>query len=255
MSLGHRLARAASRLARTVVPAALPPPGLRVLLYHSVGSPAGPDPYGTVMSPALFAEHADALAALRGALPPARFGPPPDASPALAVTFDDGYRDTLTTAAPLLCARGIPFTVFVPPEHLASPGRLYLDGPALRELARMPGVAVGAHGARHVPLTRLGDEELAEELSSSRRRLEDFLGAPVAAMSYPFGLVDARVRDAARAAGFSAAGTSVYGTNAPGRDPLLLRRTEAVAWDAVDDLRLKLFGHWDWFRAKQGEPA
>lgn len=255
MSLGHGIARTASRVLRAALPASVPPPGLRVLLYHSVGSPYGPDPHGTVMTPSRFKEHVETLRALSGPLPPAPFGRPAGAARALAVTFDDGYRDTLTTAAPLLCARGIPFTVFVPPDHLDSGGGRYLDAPALRELAGMPGVSVGAHGARHVPLTRLDDRALRDELSSSRRRLEDALGAPVSTMSYPFGLVDARVRDAARAAGFSVAGTSVYGTNGPDRDPLLLRRTEAVAWDTVDDLRLKLFGHWDWFRLRQGDPA
>lgn len=255
MSLKHSLYRSVSRALRAVGADGAPPPGLRVLLYHSIGTAVGPDPYGTAMSPAVFSAHVSALAALRAELPPAPFAAPADAAPRLAVTFDDGYRDTLTAAAPLLAARGIPFTVFVPPEHLAAPGPLYLDRAALRELAAVPGAAIGAHGARHVPLTGLDDAALAEELASSRRRLEDILGRAVLSMSYPYGLVDRRVGAAAAAAGFTSAGTSVYGTNLPGADPLLLRRTEAVAWDTPDDLRLKLFGHWDWFRLRQREAS
>ncbi|TPW20504.1 MAG: polysaccharide deacetylase, partial [Elusimicrobia bacterium] len=174
-------------------------------------------------------------------------------APRLAVTFDDGYRDTLTTAAPLLAARGFPFTVFVPARHLGTAN--YLDHAGLRELASLPGAAVGAHGADHVPLTRLDDAALARELADSRKRLEDVLGRTVDRMSYPFGAVDRRVRDAAAAAGFAFAGASFYGPNLPSRDPLLLRRTEAVAWDTPDDLRLKAFGSWDWFRLRQGDRA
>ncbi|MBI5597101.1 MAG: polysaccharide deacetylase family protein [Elusimicrobia bacterium] len=253
MSLKHSVYRTVSRALRAAGTDGAPPPGLRVLLYHSVGTAAGPDPFGTVMAPALFGAHVAALAALRAELPPAPFAAPADAAPRLAVTFDDGYRDTLTAAAPLLAAHGIPFTVFVPPEHLDAAGSLYLDKAALRELACVPGASIGAHGARHVPLTRLDDAELEAEMAASRKRLEDALGRPVDSMSYPFGLVDRRVAAAAAAAGFTLAGTSVYGTNLPGADPLLLRRTEAVAWDTPDDLRLKLFGHWDWFRLRQSE--
>lgn len=251
MSAKHSLFRLVSLASRALSGRDAPLPGLRVLTYHSVGAPTGPDPYGTVMDPALFRAHVTALVAWRSHLPLAPFAAPTDAAPRLALTFDDGYRDTLTTAAPLLASRSIPFTVFVPAAHLGTPR--YLDAAGLRELAALPGAAVGAHGAGHVPLTKLGDADLARELADSRKRLEDVLGRPVDRMSYPYGAVDRRVRDAAAAAGFALAGASFYGPNLPGRDPLLLRRTEAVAWDTPDDLRLKAFGAWDWFRLRQGD--
>lgn len=251
MNAKHSLFRLVSIASRTLSGRDAPLSGLRVLTYHSVGTATGPDPYGTVMDPALFRAHVATLVSWRSLLAPAPFGAPADAAPRLAVTFDDGYRDTLTTAAPLLVAQSIPFTVFVPAAHLGTPN--YLDAAGLRELAALPGAAVGAHGAGHVPLTKLGDDALARELAGSRKRLEDVLGRAVDRMSYPFGAVDARVRDAAAAAGFALAGASFYGPNLPGRDPLLLRRTEAVAWDTADDLRLKAFGSWDWFRMRQGD--
>lgn len=251
MSWQHSLWRAVAR-ARD---GGTPPAGLRVLTYHAVGTRLAADPHGTAMPLERFREHAAALAGLSASLEPAPLSPPTDARPRLAVTFDDGYRDTLTAAAPLLVERSIPFTVFVPPAHLADATGLYLAGAELRELAGLPGASIGAHGDRHVALTRLGDAELAAELTASRRRLEDALGRPVDAMSYPFGLVDRRVRAAAAAAGFRVAATSHYGPNLPGADPLMLRRTEAVAWDTADDLRLKVSGAWDLFALRQGRPA
>lgn len=232
-----------------------PPPGLRALTYHSVGTTPSCDPYGTAMAAGLFEAHLDLLVSLKGLLAPAPLELPADPAPRVAVTFDDGYRDTLTTAAPLLVARGLPFTVFVPPGHLDDAAGLYLRKPQLRELAALPGARIGAHGGRHVPLTALGDAELARELGDSRARLSDLLGRPVTAMSYPYGLLDRRVRDAAAAAGFTLAATSRYGTTLPADDPLLMRRTEAVAWDTVDDLRLKLTGAWDLFALRQGAPV
>lgn len=253
MSLKHALYSAVSRAGRALAPAQ-PRPGLRVLVYHSVGGTLPSDPYGTAIDPARFKSHLDALERLRGAWAPAPFAPASGARSEFALTFDDGYRDTLTRAAPLLAARAWPFTVFVTPE-LIDGGPLYLSKSELRELAALPGVQIGAHGDRHVPLTRLDDAALAADLAASRARLEDWLARPVTLMSYPHGAVDRRVRHAAAAAGFTAAGCSRYGLNEPGRDPLLLCRTEVVAWDDDDDLALKAAGHWDWFRWRRPDPA
>ncbi len=229
-------------------------PGLRVLMYHSVGGALPEDPYGTSIPPKLFKEHMRRLAE-RGGWEPSPFTSPSEARRQLAVTFDDGYRDTLTTAAPVLQQLDIPLTVFVSAEHVRNPGRLYLSPEELKTLAALPGVLVGAHGSRHVPLDELPDDRLAAELRDSRAFLEDLIGRPVRTMSYPHGRVDRRVRDAAAAAGFTLAGCSRYGLNAPDRDPLLLCRTEITAWDSVDDLLLKVDGHWDWFARRHPDPA
>lgn len=253
MSWQHSLWRAVARLRARAGSAA--PPGLRTMTYHSVGSVLAQDPYGTAMSEAVFRSHVEVLAALAPVLPAVPLAVPADDAPRLAVTFDDGYKDTLTRAAPLLAARAIPFTVFVPAAHVEHPEGLYLDKAALRELASVPGASIGAHGERHVRLTSLNDAALARELSASRSKLEDWLGRPVTAMSYPYGVLDRRVRDAVAAAGFTLAATSRYGTSRAGGDPLLLRRTEAVAWDGPEELRLKATGAWDLFALRQGEPA
>lgn len=254
MNLKHAAFRTVSH-ALGVMTASAPPPGLRILMYHAVGTALPSDPYGTSISERDFRAHLAAYDRLREEFPPAPFGPAASGAPAAAFTFDDGYRDTLTVAAPLLASRGIPFSVFVPPGHVGDASGLYLDKSQLRELAALDGVSIGAHGDRHAALTGLDDGALAAELAESRKRLEDILGAPVDSMSYPFGRVDRRVRDAAAAAGFKTAGCSLYGSNDPARDPLLLKRTEIVAWDTAGDFESKLRGRWDWFALRQGDPA
>ena len=54
-TLYRGLAKAASLVAGA------PGPGLRALMYHSVGGRLPSDPYGNAMSPALFSEHAQML--------------------------------------------------------------------------------------------------------------------------------------------------------------------------------------------------
>jgi peptidoglycan/xylan/chitin deacetylase (PgdA/CDA1 family) len=46
---------------------------------------------------------------------------------ALAITFDDGYRDNLTHAAPILKRLGLPATVFLVTGHIDTPHALWFD--------------------------------------------------------------------------------------------------------------------------------
>jgi peptidoglycan/xylan/chitin deacetylase (PgdA/CDA1 family) len=61
---------------------------------------------------------------------------------------------------------------------------------------------IGSHAHRHRILTKLDDEELAEELQKSRNILESLLDQPVEHIAYPNGNADARVREACRRAGY-----------------------------------------------------
>jgi peptidoglycan/xylan/chitin deacetylase (PgdA/CDA1 family) len=139
---------------------------------------------------------------------------------ALHVTFDDAYA-SVSRALPILERLGIPCTIFVCSDYAADGGPLAIRELAQeaeaypRELATMDWdrlralpaelVEIGSHTVSHAHLTQLGDSELAAELGDSRRRIEDELGRPCRYLAYPFGEQDARVRAAAREAGYAAA--------------------------------------------------
>ncbi len=228
-------------------------PGLRILGYHCVGTDIPGDPYGLCVRPGAFARQLEAIASGRFGTPVCLGGAKLDGSAELCVTFDDGYQDALTTAAPLLAEKNIPFTVCVTPGLLDS-GRPHLAWDELRELAKVPGAEIGAHGLTHARLDALGGSALARELEGSRRRLEDALGRAVTVMSWPHGAATRRTAAAAKAAGFARAGCSLYGVNGPGRDPLLLKRTEITGFDDDRDFAGKAAGRWDWFARRQGDP-
>ena len=139
----------------------------------------------------------------------------------LHVTFDDAYRSVLA-AVPTLQRLGLPATIFVSTGFADAGGRP-LDVPELAaaaaaqpdELATMTwdelrtlaadDVEIGSHTISHAHLPRLSDAELDRELGEARGRVEDEIGRPCRFFAYPYGEHDARVQDAVRRAGYTAA--------------------------------------------------
>jgi peptidoglycan/xylan/chitin deacetylase (PgdA/CDA1 family) len=171
----------------------------------------------------------------------------------LAVTFDDAYRSTLD-ALPVLDDLGLPGTVFVPTAHVGSQAPMSWDGidqwvggphePELRcmgaaELRRLAdaGWEIGAHTVSHPHLTTLADDELAHELTASRTRVEELMGASCRSLAYPYGDFDGRVVEAARAAGYAAACTLDVGRQ--GGDPLAWPRVGVYRGEPDWRVRLK----------------
>jgi len=230
-----------------------PRAGLRVLMYHALGSPVLGDARGIFSAaPALFEAHMAALAqAVRGGnarVTEVSAQPPGDQQLQVAIAFDDGYADNLRVAIPILERHGFPCAVFAVSELVRKGAAPFLSPPELRELAAHPGVTIGSHGATHVALTQCDDRTLENELNSSKHALEDLLGKPVTALAYPFGAVDRRVRAAAERAGYTLGYTSHFDLNRAPCDPLLLARTSILGTDNARVFRQKLNGDWDWYR-------
>jgi peptidoglycan/xylan/chitin deacetylase (PgdA/CDA1 family) len=118
----------------------------------------------------------------------------------------------------LLRDYGLTAIFFVLPSHLEEGGALdwpevaedQEDRPEVmrsmtwRQVEEMAaaGMEFGSHTVSHRHLPQLSDEELAQELLDSRRRLEQRLGS-CSMLAYPFGEWDGRVAEAARDAGYS----------------------------------------------------
>jgi peptidoglycan/xylan/chitin deacetylase (PgdA/CDA1 family) len=82
-----------------------------ILMYHRVAEPIE-DAYSLAVSPQRFTEHVEHLARRGGVVPLAEIAQPADTLK-IAITFDDGYADNATRAAPELAAASLPVTYFV----------------------------------------------------------------------------------------------------------------------------------------------
>ncbi|MGZ8848391.1 MAG: polysaccharide deacetylase family protein, partial [Pyrinomonadaceae bacterium] len=181
-----------------------------VLVYHSISSPAEPMDGDIDISPARFAQQLQWLARTNRVVPleqtmtQSRRG-------AIAITFDDGFRDNLTVALPLLEKFNLPMTLFVVAGFVDSDG--YLSEEDLCEIAAHPLITIGSHGLWHRHFNRLSLDDARFELTESKRLLEDTIGKPVDLMAWPYGECTAEVEQLAGECGYRAGWAVWQGTN------------------------------------------
>jgi peptidoglycan/xylan/chitin deacetylase (PgdA/CDA1 family) len=177
--------------------------------------------------------------------------------PQVCVTFDDCYACLLDSAVPVLTELRIPATFFAVTDNLGCSPRWPIAGddpcaqaPLMteRDLRSLPAdlFTVGSHTASHPRLDRLSLRSMKAELTRSRARLEDVLGKPVRALSFPHGAYSGEVVRAARLAGYEQLFTiEARVTWGPGPH-LLHGRFGASPRESVMEFRLKAMGCYDW---------
>ncbi len=169
------------------------------------------------------------------------------------VTFDDGYRDTLENAVPVLESVGLHATVFVISDVLEGQAGFDwypADPPSALTVSDLPRllesglVDVQAHSRSHRRLTLLSDDDLRREIAGSKEQLERYVPA-ITSFSYPAGIYGPREVDAVLYAGFRAAVTTTPGVNRAGRPLAELHRTMIYWRDDVETFEAKLDGALD----------
>ncbi|MEX1125917.1 MAG: polysaccharide deacetylase family protein, partial [Acidimicrobiia bacterium] len=148
----------------------------------------------------------------------------------VVLTFDDGYRDTYTTAFPLLHEDGLPFTLYLATDSIETGRPL---GPPEKaeplswdQIGMMLGsglVTVGAHTHRHLDLRYLSVDEVEDELGTSDDLIETRLGVRPTHFAYPWGFWSPSADSAvSRRYASAALGGSARPPNRP--EPHLLHR-------------------------------
>ena len=245
--------------------------GIRILVYHAIADLAPRDDHWRMsVPPALLAaqmrwlrQQGYSIVSLGEALEMVQ-GKRPMAENAVAVTFDDGFHDTLTRAYPILEREQVPATVFVVPQFLeASKPFPWLERPTpferplswdeLRRLASQPMVSVGSHTWSHRRLSGLSPEDQQQDIAQSKTVLEARLGRPIPWFAYPYGNAGSFSEETIaclQRLGFEAACGNLMGVNRVGDSLWTLKRTR-IGWeDRLWRFRLKMLGFYDWLDAR-----
>jgi ADP-heptose:LPS heptosyltransferase/peptidoglycan/xylan/chitin deacetylase (PgdA/CDA1 family)/predicted O-methyltransferase YrrM len=132
----------------------------------------------------------------------------------VVITFDDGYRDFVVNALPILLEHQATATMFLVTGMLggesswqrsAKPMPLMSED-EIRHI-KSSGISLGSHTVTHAKLTDLGQDDLQRQLRESYDALTAF-GESFYSLSYPWGQWSSKVVDAVNASGYECALTA-----------------------------------------------
>lgn len=227
------------------------PRGPRILMYHSIDAQPGPDPHSLRVHPETLDRQLRHLRrrGLRGVsvaewLEAARRGA---ASRMVALTFDDGYRDFVEKAMPVLAKHRMTATVYVVAGKVdgtsdwveGGPHAPLMDADEIRA-AHAAGHEVASHTLTHPRVDLLAPAELEREITESKAILEEILQAPVTGLAYPYGAFNEAAVSAVRRAGYDyACATDDHSR----RDAFSIARIFIGQRDGALRLEVKLLRH------------
>jgi peptidoglycan/xylan/chitin deacetylase (PgdA/CDA1 family) len=230
-----------------------------ILAYHSIADMPGLDV--ETVAPSDFGEQMAWLASRRFEVVTVselvqRMARPSGVRPMVAITFDDGYRDNIVAALPILQRYGFTASFYVASGYIGRQSgwnpvdyighRPMLTSRDIRMLSDS-GQEIGSHTHSHTDLTRIDAALLDEELDRSRRILGDITGKPVVAFAPPYGRSNDTVVARVAHSGYThLVKGGRFTSNPKGASPFDLRRITVARWDSVREFARKVSGAYQW---------
>jgi peptidoglycan/xylan/chitin deacetylase (PgdA/CDA1 family) len=156
----------------------------------------------------------------------------------VVLTFDDGYRSQLATAAPVLRQLGWPGVIYLQAGALKTRGAEGIGKSDVRELLGF-GWELGSHTIDHADVTTLSANRLRYEIAYSKEFFQRMFKVPISSFCYPAGKNNHAAVAAVAKAGYTNATTVDEGLGSP-TELLRLKRIRVHASDTADTLEKRL---------------
>jgi peptidoglycan/xylan/chitin deacetylase (PgdA/CDA1 family) len=127
----------------------------------------------------------------------------PFTSPIVSVTFDDGWKNQITNAVPVMQANGLIGTYYIISDaSVTHPDAQYMNANDIQALYAQ-GNEIASHTVHHCDLTgkqtddatncplNISAAQVNSEMQDSQTVLQNLLGVPVTDFAYPYGAYDA----------------------------------------------------------------
>jgi peptidoglycan/xylan/chitin deacetylase (PgdA/CDA1 family) len=167
----------------------------------------------------------------------------------VVITFDDGYRDCIDHALPILRKWGAKAIFYLVAGRIGGTSDWLakdrgvelplLDWSAAQRLKEL-GVECGSHGMTHPHLAEVSPEACRYELTESRRLLGQRLGYDVKHLAFPHGSYSPDVQRAAHEAGYRSCCSVQIGLSGADDDLLALHRVLVHGQDTLLDFICRL---------------
>lgn len=134
------------------------------------------------------------------------------------ITFDDGFRNVLEHATPVLERHGFRGIQFIVHDLMGSSNKWDASEPQEPLMTKSEvsewlraGQEIGSHTLTHPDLTTLSPQQLRREIVDSKKALEDSFGVPIRHFCYPFGRFSDEAVRFVEEAGYETACTVEFG--------------------------------------------
>jgi peptidoglycan/xylan/chitin deacetylase (PgdA/CDA1 family) len=134
----------------------------------------------------------------------------------VGITFDDGYKNVLINAAPILKQYGYTATTYIVSKRIGVSNdwdkpngitqRPLMNENEIKKWIYL-GMDIGAHSQTHPDLTKISEERVINEINQCKIDLEKLFNIKVVDFCYPFGRFNKLVYDSTCSAGYLSATT------------------------------------------------
>ncbi len=152
----------------------------------------------------------------------------------IVITFDDGYTNALRHGLGPLAQTQFRAVQFLVADRLGKcndwdigeVSERLMDVVQVRDWIAA-GHEIGSHTVTHPYLSKLPLPQAREEITASRKKLQDLFGKPIDHFCYPYGDWNRALSDLVIAAGYKTACTTDAGVNTSQDSPFVLKRLTA----------------------------
>jgi len=146
----------------------------------------------------------------------------------IAITLDDGYKDNYIYAFPVLKKYNLPATMFIITDEVGRVDRLSWD--EIKTMQDSGIITFGSHTLGPEPLINIkSEQDLKKQIFDSKKILEEKLGRPINAFSYPEGRFNNRIKQLVMEAGYKLAVATNPGRKFASDDIFALKRLRISA--------------------------
>jgi peptidoglycan/xylan/chitin deacetylase (PgdA/CDA1 family) len=211
--------------------------GNPILTYHKLGPrPARVRLKGLYVSESLFGRQLQELRSAGFSNGEMVTAAAPYVSKRIVITFDDGYVNVLRHGLASLAAAQFTAVQFLVADRLGKcndwdvglgeASEPLMDAAQVREWLAA-GHEIGSHTLTHPYLSKMARAQAQEEITASRKKLQDLFGQPIDHFCYPYGDWNSAARDLVAEAGYKTACTTDAGVNTALDSPFALKRFTA----------------------------